>query len=194
MKLADFGLGRKMKSDSSKISINCGTEGWMAPEMYDKNNPTNQASLLVDVFSLGLVFGVLISVRNRHPFGPPGNLRNLRIENKESMVLTIHDFRNDSQFYDLIQQMLKPKEVDRLSATRVLEHTFFGQVIEIENDLSILTTSKDYEALMDRLNQLEIIDDTFDYNKPDENGCTQARRDGGFGGEVSLGRRPKKGA
>ena len=32
--------------------------------------------------------------------------------------------------------------------------------------------SRDYEAVMAQLNQMEILDESFDFNQRDENGCT----------------------
>ena len=115
MKLTDFGLCRFVKNERGELSglTKCGTPGWMAPEMcFNDHQPEMQkvpkASFGVDIFSLGVLFCVTLSVNNQHPFGER-NLRDYRIKNKEPMILTIEDFKGNLLLFNLIESMLNPE-------------------------------------------------------------------------------------
>ena len=105
LKLADFGLCRFVKNERGESSglTKCGTPGWMAPEMcihHDKeaisNSNVPDASLEVDIFPLGLIFGQALSINNQHPYGER-NLRDYQIQNKMKMILSEFDFKGNQE-------------------------------------------------------------------------------------------------
>ena len=178
MKLADFGLCRLLKNERGEQSglTKCGTPGWMAPEMY-YNEDAEENSLYqmprasafeIDIFPLGCIFGVILSINHQHPFGER-NLRNYRIQKREPMILTIHDLKGNQILFNLLQSMLNPEPKKRPTAVQVLQHAFFKELPDLCD--SEWTSSVKDGAMISHLNQL-VIENESDINHRDANGRT----------------------
>ena len=157
MKLADFGLARTVDGKSELLYLTkCGTPGWKAPELCGdqgrKYENKNTISFQVDIFPLGCIIGYSLS-GGKHPFGT-GNMRDYRIENKRSMILTIRDLKFNQSAMELIQSMLNPDPNKRPTATEVLQHPFLNEFFEF------CETTKNWESAetIDRFHQLPIRD------------------------------------
>lgn len=97
--------------------------GWMAPEMCEmgENDKVLDVSLEVDIFSLGLIFGVAFSKGNQHPFGKSNVKQHSRIMNKKSMILTIDDFGGNQMIFNLIESMLNIEPLKRPTVEQVFK-------------------------------------------------------------------------
>jgi len=144
----------------------------MAPELSNKITPIvdEQAMLAVDIYSLGLVFAYSLSEGNQHPFGS-GNLRDYRMDNREGMILTVHDFNQHGQvLFQLIRCMLSEYSYQRYTIKEVIEHPFFIEGFKKEY-IDSFDVSKDYETLLSSLQMLK-LDFTYEINRKDNNGQT----------------------
>ena len=136
MKLADFGLCHVVRGDRSEFSFSkiAGSEGWMAPEMLQKE--TERFSYLVDIFPLGLLFYYILS-RGLHPYGSSPIERVSRIANNQPMKLTEQElgcYATDGIF-ELIQLMLNPKPKQRPSAATILQHPILNKRVQQQDVL-----------------------------------------------------------
>eukprot|EP00736_Rhodelphis_marinus_P010048 Rmarinus@m.169 len=66
VKIADFGLGKQMSSDTSMAFTECGTSGWVAPEVLDP--PLEGYTSAVDVFSFGVCCWEIVTRARTNPF------------------------------------------------------------------------------------------------------------------------------
>ncbi len=176
MKVADFGLCRVVKKDGSESSFSkSGTKGWMAPELYTKAPIRDEKAMFaIDIYSLGCIFAYALSKGNQHPYGT-GNLRDYRMESKEEMILTLQDFDHygGRGLFQLIRLMLSETISVRGTIQDVIQHAFFVDGMKEDKHSSFWVVSKDYEALITSLNQLE-MDTTiiYDVKSKDSNGRT----------------------
>ncbi|KAI5089561.1 hypothetical protein C0J45_20969, partial [Silurus meridionalis] len=121
VKLADFGLSRKISQDASTAhTTRAGTRGWEATEILNGNvdGPCGY-KLSTDIQVAGMLVYYILSGGD-HPFG------------KQSEVdINIHDGKyhldeqTDVEAKDLIEKMLAPKPEERMSAKEALEHPYF---------------------------------------------------------------------
>ena len=131
IKLADFGVSRKGREGQSKfdrtvgymgcspVFLKWGTEGWVGPEVYEDGK---NYSFKVDIFPLGCICGFLFS-KGRHPFGTDCVTR---IKNKQPMVLTIEDLKEeDKKAFPLMKKMVEPNPNNRPTAKEILQDDFF---------------------------------------------------------------------
>lgn len=130
IKLADFGISKILKSGKNDITNTnvanpAGTRGWMAPEVYFDDRIDSS----VDIFALGCIFGYVLSVGNKHPFGDNINNRIIRIMLKQNLVLAKKDLKKphveDDVAMKLIQSMLDMDPKNRQTAETVLKNAFF---------------------------------------------------------------------
>ena len=125
MKLANFGISKfHTGQDPLPLWKLAGSKDWMAPEIYDVSKFTKE----MDVFSLGLLFG--ISLSGRHPFGHlSSNEIAANIRMKNPMSLTVEKLKLVGpvalRVYQLIGSMLDVDPSKRPTLQVVLEHSFF---------------------------------------------------------------------
>jgi len=144
IKLADFGLSNLLKSDRTDFTKSngnpngdpSGTNGWTAPELYDKF--IIRYDFKVDIFPLGCIYGYTLS-GGKHPFGIKDDHScelSVRIKNKESMLLVHEDLKepysNDGSEFALIQTMLDMDHKKRPTADQILMSEFFNKITMIE--------------------------------------------------------------
>ena len=151
----------------------------MTPEMCfndgkeaTENPKAPDASLEVDIFSLGVIFGQALSIGNQHPYGT-GNLRNYRIQTKEPMMLSVFDFKGNERLFNLIHWMLNPEPKERPTVAQVLqrlEEPTFTRWIKFTHQ-GWASSRRGYDEIISQLNKLA-TDENYDVNKRDENGRT----------------------
>ena len=116
LKLSDFGLAKETE-DAKKESEYCGTEPYLAPEIFKFNY-----SYEIDIWSLGiimyqLIYGVLPFKKNKEE-----NLYN-KLINKDYKFP--EDIPVSNAAKDLIKQILVPNPIDRPKLDLILTHDFF---------------------------------------------------------------------
>jgi len=120
--ISDFGLCKKLAfgrhSFSSRSGI--GTEGWIAPEMLDKESNITRAC---DIFSFGCVFYYVIS-NGLHPYGDSFR-RQGNIISGQYTLEKLNYLDNEFEARDLLSLMLEVDPVKRPSACSALKHPFF---------------------------------------------------------------------
>uniref|UniRef100_A0A1I8HAL2 non-specific serine/threonine protein kinase n=1 Tax=Macrostomum lignano TaxID=282301 RepID=A0A1I8HAL2_9PLAT len=134
--ISDFGLCKRLspgRVSFSKRSGLTGTEGWIAPEMFESESTS--ATCAVDVFSVGCVCYYVLS-RGKHPFGDALNRqRNILDGNYSLSALRLDHLAND-----MIMKMIEHRPLDRLSIDGALKHPFFWSV---DQQMHFLTEASD---------------------------------------------------
>ena len=103
-KLTDFSISKYVDLTHSQ----CGTLGFMAPQMHDKDDYTNKA----DVYSLGATIYFLL-------FGTCPKLKEVYTKNFQFMP-------KDNDLKDLLLKMLTYNEIDRISWDDLIKHPFLN--------------------------------------------------------------------
>ncbi|XP_031575031.1 serine/threonine-protein phosphatase 6 regulatory ankyrin repeat subunit B-like [Actinia tenebrosa] len=125
LKIADFGLSRRMDNTGSSTSVygpNAGTRCWIAPEVLTSTKVHSNSS---DVFACGLVLHYILSVK-KHPFSP--RIGALQHEIEVNILNGNMEGWDDSlcpEAAHLLKAMLDRDESKRSSADKVLHHSFF---------------------------------------------------------------------
>jgi len=125
---------------SAKIS-------WKASESYESTT----AGQIADIFSLGCIFGFVLSKKWEHPFGEDSLLRLTSSSQLKSF------YENDDSTLNFIQTMVdEPKK--RPSLTSILEHEFWNKNVlpsnEIQLDKSVDVILNEPFALFNHLTYL----------------------------------------
>lgn len=131
IKLSDYSLYRIFQADKRDFTLNIymrplGSEGWMAPELYQ----CDRLDFKVDIFSLGCIFAYVMT-GGKHPFGDHPIKRSFMIMEKKSILLVPEDLEkpysnNISIAFELIHSMVDMEPERRPSASQVLNHPFFN--------------------------------------------------------------------
>jgi len=138
MKLGDFGLPKlTMLTNSKYITNPKGTNGWMAPELYQSQHWDSK----VDIFPLGCIFGYTLTDGGKHPFGDDDPLRRqIRIIDQQPILLTSEDLKKpysyDDVAFELIRSMVQRNPEDRPTADEVLNHPFFTHQSPVSTRIS----------------------------------------------------------
>jgi len=129
IKVADFGISKMLKenkedfTNTSSTNPN-GTQGWMAPELYEQNGRFDFA---VDVWALGCIFAYTLT-GGRHPFGNDPDARQNLIKNKQAIQLKQEELKKpylkDPFAFEFIKSMLATYPSKRPTVTDV-ENIFF---------------------------------------------------------------------
>ena len=125
--ITDFGFAMNLKNKDHTCTDICGTQGYMAPELLNRT----PYSLLVDIFSLGVLLFALVSSRMPFPYFQEklteeiideyhSMFQNRKLEFKGEKWDIISDILKD-----LITQMLEKDPRKRPTIDGVLEHAWF---------------------------------------------------------------------
>ena len=113
--LSDFDLSGHFAEDQSSHNVKCGTEGWSAPELWERGS----RSFSVEIFSLGCLFYFVLT-RCHHPFesqdntNPQGNITTCQ---SSLAALVEHlDHFNACLAEDFIESMIQASAKDRPKA------------------------------------------------------------------------------
>ena len=125
LKIADFGLSRRMDSSGSSTSVNgsrAGTRCWIAPEVLRSNKAGHSYSS--DVFACGLVLHYILSVK-KHPFAVSGTTEHETEANILKGNMVGWDDSLCPEATHLLKAMLDRDKKKRPSAREALDHPFF---------------------------------------------------------------------
>ena len=148
LKLADFGLsrfrdGRDDYSFPLWKSADCNLL-FVAPEVYH----SKEFIWSMDIFSLGCIWAIIMSVNFSHPFG--SNLQGIeRIKKKQPMKLSLQDFkhlkREDAELvFALVKSMLSFIPGVRPTALDILKNPYFARLLA--KDVIVHPTSQHNDA------------------------------------------------
>ncbi|KAI5089626.1 hypothetical protein C0J45_21034, partial [Silurus meridionalis] len=121
VKLADFGLSRKISQDASTVhTTRAGTRGWEATEILNGNvdGPCGY-KLSTDIQVAGMLVYYILSGGD-HPFGKQSEVEKNIHDGKYHL-----DEQTDVEAKDLIEKMLAPKPEERMLAKEAVEHPYF---------------------------------------------------------------------
>ena len=138
IKLSNFAFMRVSKNPVPLWKIVM-SKSWMPPEIYNENTFT----VIMDLFSLGLVFVYVLS-RGLHAFGLCKEERILNIKLKQSIRITAEKFIGicrAAELFELISSMLNFQQEERPVALAVLNNSFFNKSAFVAKENYTLSTS-----------------------------------------------------
>ncbi|TMS35151.1 hypothetical protein L596_002610 [Steinernema carpocapsae] len=121
VKISDFGLCKELaiRGEYSKGTGLVGTEGWIAPEVYEANEPLTHAT---DVFAMGCLFGFVLT--GEHPFGDACFKQQANIREQKWSLQPLEK-NNDYIAINLIESMIRRNPKRRPTINAVDSHPFF---------------------------------------------------------------------
>ncbi|MEN2495758.1 MAG: hypothetical protein MHMPM18_000349 [Marteilia pararefringens] len=119
VKIADFGLCAKLKSDNEKHKTQVGSPYWMAPEVINKNSH----NYTVDTWSMGIV---IIEMYDKDPpyFSMDQMSAMLKITNNKKMPPIGNRDAISASGMDLLRKMLKYEAKERPTLSKLCNHPF----------------------------------------------------------------------
>lgn len=146
IKVIDFGYSNKIKDKYEKMTLNCGTIYYMAPEVFKGNY-----DISCDIWSCGIILYMLLG--GFFPFAGNTNAKTQRLILKGKLLFP-QQFNNVSEeAKDLIKKMLCPVD-QRLTAQQVLSHPWIIQKGDFKKenfDVNIISSLIRYQ----RINKLQ---------------------------------------
>ncbi|CAF0981094.1 unnamed protein product [Didymodactylos carnosus] len=134
IKIADFGLAKKVETRDEKNHTMCGTPNFLSPEIAMRS----AHSFETDVWSLGILISTLLT--GRPPFDTENILSTLSRVAKVDYELP-SSLSEEAQ--DLINNILQKQPENRLTLAQVKEHPFFSK----EYSRHSSTYERSYEKL-----------------------------------------------
>ena len=121
-KIADFGLAAVLPTPDSKLYKQCGSPGYIAPEVLQEKGYDCQA----DIFSVGAIFYKILTGANL--------IRGSNTEEKLSKNKACQFEFNEHQWKykseaarNLVNLLLKENPEERITASQALQHPWFNQ-------------------------------------------------------------------
>ena len=156
LKIADFGLSRKVDSKCSTVyGTGAGTRCWIAPEMFmseTSNVDKDRFGPSSDMFSCGLILHYILS-GGKHPFIPINCLNKNQMQICHETEANI--MNNKMEGWDvslspeashLIKRTLETDEKNRPSAQEVLKHPLFWSGEKQMDFLQAVGNQKEFEC------------------------------------------------
>jgi polo-like kinase 1 len=120
IKVADFGISRRLQSEGERRHSVCGTIGYISPEML--SHSANGHNFAVDIWALGVCAFTLLAGR------PPFEMRNHDLA--ECIKLPAYNFPRDRNLSfiakDFVQSCLQTNPESRPTAKSLALHPFMG--------------------------------------------------------------------
>ncbi|KAM3141155.1 hypothetical protein pb186bvf_006760 [Paramecium bursaria] len=164
--IADFGLATQVDAPVY-LYCRCGTPGFVAPEVINITDMTTTYDSVCDVYSLGLVFHILLTGKP----GFPGKSYNTIVQqNKEAKI----NFKSpvfevvQPQAFELLKQMLEPNPKKRITAKLALKNDYImagkEKVVEVEQQVEDenINEENDIPDLGSRMAKINKESDKFD--------------------------------
>ncbi|CAD8174342.1 unnamed protein product [Paramecium pentaurelia] len=122
--LADFGLATYVH-EKIYLYSRCGTPGFVAPEVLNIKDLSTKYDKVCDIYSLGLVFHLLLTGKSVFPGRSYTTIVNLNKEAKIQWNSSIFELIPKPAF-DLLRRMLETDPKQRISAQEALKHEYFN--------------------------------------------------------------------
>ncbi|EEY65462.1 calcium/calmodulin dependent protein kinase, putative [Phytophthora infestans T30-4] len=136
IKIADFGFA-KLVTEETNMSTMCGTPGYYAPEIVRKLPYDSKC----DIWSLGVIAYILLC--GFPPFYDENQVEEMRkILNGDFEFVAPYFDGVSQQAKDLICKMLVVQPSKRLTAQEVLDHPWFNDIKEEDDDAPVLSVGK----------------------------------------------------
>ena len=126
--IGDFGFSKLLK-EGQTCSKYCGTKGYMAPEILERQ----PYSFPVDIWSFGVMLYVLVAGHKPFPY-PKEGLTKTTLSNYATLLhKTKLKFDGEQwvlisdEFKDLLSGMLEKNQAKRITIDAVLQHPWFSQ-------------------------------------------------------------------
>ncbi|KRX05953.1 Protein kinase-like domain [Pseudocohnilembus persalinus] len=124
LKLADFGLAKQLTSQSPLTDTSCGTQYTMAPEILENRN----YGLSCDIYSLGVVFYMMVFGLNKPPFQQQQSKTLIECIKEQKINFKLENDQEISyELQDLLRRMLQYDELKRISLKQIWEHSVITQ-------------------------------------------------------------------
>jgi protein serine kinase H len=122
LRIADFGLAKKMKTARARLTSQCGTPAYIAPEVLNGETYTPA----VDMWAAGVI--LYATLCGELPF----DHRDLKSSFKLIVAGKYHapNVRLSAECADLLNRLLCVNKVKRLTASEALQHPFLGSLRE----------------------------------------------------------------
>ncbi|CAK68874.1 unnamed protein product (macronuclear) [Paramecium tetraurelia] len=117
--IADFGLAEFYRVDGKYIFTRCGTPGYVAPEVLQDKIYDYK----IDIYSAGVILFMMLS-GGKSPFNSTDPEERL-YQNYKSLVDYSLVSNISEATYNLLQSMLEPDNIKRISARAALNHQVF---------------------------------------------------------------------
>ena len=121
--IADFGLATFVESKDQKLTLRCGSPGYVAPELLQEKGYNVQS----DIFSAGVIFYIILTGRPLFKGSTPVEILDKNMKCKYTF--------NDRQFddisapaKDLVEKLLKEDPAERITAEQAMMHEWFTPV------------------------------------------------------------------
>ena len=130
--IGDFGLAQFADSEEY-LFVRCGTPGYVAPEVINIKDMKTKYTPICDIFSLGLIFHLLVFGKSIFKGKTYNEVLN---ENRSCLFdLDSAEYENvDDLTMDLLKKMLKINPEERITAEQALNHPFFKEETEDEEE------------------------------------------------------------
>ena len=130
--IGDFGLAQFADSEEY-LFVRCGTPGYVAPEVINIKDMKTKYTPICDIFSLGIIFHLLVfgkSIFKGKTYNEVLNENRLCFFDLDSA-----EYENvDDLTMDLLKKMLKINPEERITAEQALNHPFFKEETEDEEE------------------------------------------------------------
>jgi serine/threonine protein kinase len=127
VKIGDFGISKRVRSDETALRTSLGTSVYQAPEvrgLFETNGPTSMYDNVVDIWSLGCVIYKIATQTELFP----KSLDVIKFcENKQSFSEQPLLARLDMEGVQFVKSLVVPNPRERLSAERALEASWLSQ-------------------------------------------------------------------
>ncbi|CAD8128619.1 unnamed protein product [Paramecium sonneborni] len=166
--VADFGLATYV-NEPIYLYCRCGTPGYVAPEVINMKDMKGHYSSVCDIYSLGLVFYLLIT--GKQPF-PGKSYATVVKQNREANIdFSIKQLQNaPNPAIDLLRKMLEKDPQKRITANQCLMHPFLQEMNQImiednQNDFIEEGDESDLSSRMNALNEESVKFEAFRKNQ-----------------------------
>ncbi|CAD8144985.1 unnamed protein product [Paramecium pentaurelia] len=128
LKIVDFGLATFSNAEEYPFP-NCGTPGYVAPEVANLRDLKQKYDVICDEFSVGCIFYKLCT--NKDLF-PGKEYKEILKQNKKCHLNldSLAIYKTPPEACDLIQKLLTINPKERITASEALNHPYFSQKYE----------------------------------------------------------------